>query len=262
MTDEHIPPASTGNTAPVHRVADPFDGASVLAEVAEWRHGHVVRTLDRTCNGRASDWGYVREYRKWHDLLVEAHTAGRRTKVDPFRGSPFHANLPYDVMPARFVRQVVGMLLAVQATEHLLAEHPQLAQLIDLDPELRSGPRREGLNIEPLHLYMSVYSGPWGYMTQPMAQVEVPLTPSALVVPPGSRSRTSSLFVLALSPFVFIAADAPGNRYGLEVSSWTRWRYDQRPRKSERDVTLPTVEDLEPGLRAMLQPADYIVRDL
>lgn len=252
MTDEHVPPKSTGNTGPV-RVADPFDGAAVLSEVAAWRDGHVVRTLCRTCNGRASDWGYVREYHKWHDLFVKAHTAGRRTKVDPFRGSPFSATLPYDVMPARFIRQVVGMMLAVQETEDLFAEHPQLAKLIDADPALPTGTRREGVEIEPLHLYLSVYSGPWAYGTRPMAQVEVPLEPGALIVPPGSSSRTTTLWVLALSPFVFIAADSPGDRYGFEITTWARWRFDQRPSKSERGVTLPTVEDLEPGLRAMLQ---------
>jgi hypothetical protein len=115
MTDEHIPPKSTGNDQPVQAVENPFDLETILREVAEWDEGHVVRTLDARCNQRASDWGYVKEYRKWHNLLEKAHLAGRATRHDPFRGSqPFPFELPYDAMPARFVRQVVGMLLAVQ----------------------------------------------------------------------------------------------------------------------------------------------------
>lgn len=164
MTDEHVPPKSTGNDEAVHLVEDYFDLDSVLAEVAEWDQGHVVRTLDRRCNGRASDWGYVKEYRRWHDLFKEAHRAGRATRIDPFRGDrPWSIDLPYDVMPARFVRQAIGMLLAVQASPDLLAGSPQLADLIAGDPDDGERPRPAGLTIEPMYLYLSVYSGRWSY---------------------------------------------------------------------------------------------------
>ncbi|MGE0178062.1 MAG: hypothetical protein AB7G17_13720 [Phycisphaerales bacterium] len=158
MTDEHVPPRSTGNDEPVRLIEDPFDLQGVLRQVAEWDEGHVVRTLDGRCNGRASAWGYVKEYRRWHDLFKEAHVAARATRIDPFRGAqPFSIDLPYDVMPARFVRQVVGLVLAVQESPQLFVGAPQLADLVGGDPDDEEQPRSGGLPIEPLHLYMSVY---------------------------------------------------------------------------------------------------------
>src|SRR5438046_1262491 len=107
MTDEHVPPRSTGNADPVGLLADPLDPKSIVRQVAEWREGHVVDTLDKRCNGRASNWGYVKEYRQWHELFVEhAKRIVAKTNKDPLRGDqPFAIELPYDANPARFVRQ-------------------------------------------------------------------------------------------------------------------------------------------------------------
>ena len=68
------------------------------------------------------------EYRRWFELSVaRLQAAGTQRNADPLRGTqPFEIGLPYDVQPARFVRQVLGMLLAVQATEHLFAAHSVL----------------------------------------------------------------------------------------------------------------------------------------
>lgn len=102
-------------------IADPFDVKAIVKQVGEWDEGHVVDTLGPACNERASNWGYVKEYRRWFDLFV-AETKGRaaKTGVDPLRDTtqPFVIELPYDVHPARFVRQVLGMFLAVQEAEH------------------------------------------------------------------------------------------------------------------------------------------------
>lgn len=261
MTDEHVPPKSTGNDDPVQLVEDPFDQQSVLRQVAEWDEGHVVRTLDRRCNERASDWGYVKEYRRWHDLFKDAHVAGRATRFDPFRGDqPFPMQLPYDVMPARFIRQVVGMLLAVQESPELFAGSPQLADLIGGDQEDDEEPSGAGLSIEPLHLYMSVYSGSWGYGTCPLSSVTIDLRPSSLVVPPGARARSVDVYVLALAPFAFVASGEPQANVGRSITEWATWERSQRPRRSERALDVPTVDMMEPSLRAMLYPNDYVVR--
>lgn len=261
MTDEHVPPKSTGNDEAVRLVEDPFDLGGVLAEVAEWGEGHVVRTLDLRCNGRASDWGYVKEYRRWHDLFKEAHVAGRARRVDPFRGDrPWSIELPYDVMPARFLRQVAGMLLAVQASPDLFAGSPQLADLIGGDLDDAEKPRAGGLTIEPMHVYLSVYSGCWSYVSAPITSLTIDMTPTALVVPLEARARAVDVYVLALAPFVFVASTAQLDNLGLDVSDWAAWERSQRPRRSERLLHIPTVDMMEPGLRAMLYPDDYVVR--
>ena len=261
MTDEHVPPKSTGNEDPVQLIEDPFDLQSVLRQVAEWDEGHVVRTLDGRCNGRASDWGYVKEYRQWHDVFKVAHVAGRATRVDPFRGAhPFSIELPYDLMPARFVRQVVGMLLAVQESPELFAGSPQLADLIGGDPDDDEQPRSAGLPIEPLHLYVSVYSGAWAYGTCPLTSLTIDLRPSPLIVPAGARAREADLYLLALAPFVFVAASEPQQNVGLSISEWTTWDRSQRPGRRERSLNVPTVDVMQPGLRAMLYSNDYVCR--
>jgi hypothetical protein len=70
-------------------------------------------------------------------------------------------------MPGRFVRQAVGMLLAVQESPSLFAAHPQLVDLIGCEPGSAARARTAGVPISPLRLYLSVYSGRWSYFTQP-----------------------------------------------------------------------------------------------
>jgi hypothetical protein len=261
MTDEHVPPKSTGNSEPVNLVEDPFDLPGVLQEVAEWDEGHVVRTLDLRCNGRASEWGYVKEYRRWHDLVKAAHVVGRAKRIDPFRGDqPFPIELPYDVMPGRFVRQVVGMLLAVQASHELLAGHPHLAELIGGDSVNDDQSRGPGLPIEPLHLYMSVYSGSWAYATDPLGSLATDLSASPLILPPGARTSEADVYVLALAPFAFVASSDQKENLGLGINDWATWERSRRPGKRERALLLPTVDTMHPALRAMLYPDDYVVR--
>lgn len=131
-----------------------------MQSVVEWPDGHVVRTLDRECNERASRWGYVKEYKKWFDAGSSgARKAFRLTGRDPLRGiEPFQFKLAYDFHPARFVRQVLGMFLAVQDSEHLFVTHPALPGIIGPDTSSDEERRRDGLDISPLHLYLSAYN--------------------------------------------------------------------------------------------------------
>jgi hypothetical protein len=262
MTDEHVPPKSTGNHEKVELVMDSFDLNSVLLEVAEWDEGHIVRTLDNRCNKRASDWGYVKEYRRWHEwFLAAAHAAGQENLVDPFKGEKaFSMQLQYDLMPARFVRQVIGMLLAVQESQKLIVDFPRLAELIGSEPRNDQQPRSAGTSIEPLHLYMSVYSGSWGYGTSPFLQITMDLTHSSLIVPAGARTQDLQVYLLALTPFVFVAASEPSANFGLSVQEWTTWDRSQRSARPMPTLDVPTVDMMEPWLRAMLEPNDYTFR--
>lgn len=265
MTGEHVPPRSTGNETPIGLVVAPFDLNSIVRQVAEWDEGHVVTTLDRGCNQRASDWGYVGEYRRWFELLVaEAKAVAAKASVDPLRSTtPFEIELPYDVHPARFVRQALGMFLAVQKTEHLFAAHPALPELIGPDPSDPSKRRTGGLDMSPLRLFVGVYNGKWGYGTEPMVAVKTSLGPSSqlLWTPPLSGSRVDELLVLCISPFVFVLTTADASDLGHDVSHWTQWSVDERPSKHERRLSLPTADQLQGGIRAMVYPADYVAHD-
>jgi hypothetical protein len=264
MTGEHVPPRSTGNTRPVGLVVDPFDLNSVVRQVAEWDEGHVVNTLDRACNARASDWGYVKEYRRWLELfVVGVKSVAAKTSVDPLREThPFEIELPYDVHPARFVRHVLAMFLAVQETEHLFAAHAVLPELVGPDPSDDSKRRTGGLDISPLHLYVSVYNGSWSYGTLPMLAIKTSLlaTTELLWTPRSSASEVDDLLILCLTPFAFVLTTADANDLGHDISPWTRWSVDQHMNKSELRLALPTADQLQGAIRAMIYPADYVVR--
>jgi hypothetical protein len=251
MTDEHVPPRSTRNEDPVGRVLDPFDLNSIVQQVAEWDEGHVVSTLCPGCNQRASDWGYVKEYRRWFELFVaETKAVAAKTGDDPLRGTkPFEIELPYDVQPARFVRQVLGMFLAVQEAEHLFAEFPVLPELIGPDPSDHSKRRADGIDISPLHLYVSVYNGKWGYGTSPMLTIKTSFGPASelLWTPPSSGSQVDDFLILCLTPFAFVLSTAGASDLGLDISHWTQWSVDQRPSKSELRLALPTADQLQGG---------------
>lgn len=264
MTREHVPPRSTGNRTPVGLVADPFDLNSVVRQVAEWHDGHVVSTLDSTCNKRAGDWGYVKEYRRWFELFVaEAKAAAATTGTDPLRGTkPFEIELSYDVHPGRFARQVLGMFLAVQATEHLFATYPALPELIGSDPSDGSQRRMGGLDISPLRLYLSVCNARWSYAAVPMLAVTTRLRPTSqlLWTPPSSPPRPDELLILCLSPFAFALTTADASDLGRDISHWTRWSADQRPSKRDRRFIVPTADQLQGGIRAIVYPAEHVVQ--
>lgn len=261
-----MPPRSTGNTGPVRRVVEPFHPASVVQEVAAWRDGHVVSTLCRECNHRAARWGYVAEYRKWHNLFVShARRVATMTGRDPLRSMDrFPLTLPYDVHPARFVRQVLGMFLAVQASEHLFATYPALHTLVGPEGVSLQASRNEGMDISPLHIYMSVCNANLGYATQPMASVQVSLAgpQSALWTPRPASGRMDELLLLSLTPFIFVMTTQGSDRLGQDITVWTTWSRDRRPRKSERSLDLPTVDMLESTFRALVYPLDYATSDI
>jgi hypothetical protein len=263
LTDEHVPPRSTNNNAPVGRVADPFVRDAVVREVAAWDEGHIVRTLDVGCNNRASRWGYVKEYRRWFELVVDqAKAVVRQTHIDPLRGAqPMEIELPYDVHPGRFVRQVLGMFLAVQATERSFVAHPKLPELIGPDPSDNSTRRVDGLDIAPLRLYLSVCNANWCYHETPMLTVTTTLDARSelLWTPPSSTpSQFDDALMLCLAPFAFVLTTKDARNLGRDISTWTQWSVDQRPNKNQRRITLPTVDQLQGAMRALVYPADYV----
>jgi hypothetical protein len=189
------------------------------------------------------------------ELVVDqAKRVVRRCGVSPLRGAKlFEIVLPYDAQPARFLRQVLGMFLAVQESPRLMIKHPALSKLIgpeSSDPKQR---RSAGADIAPLRVYASVCDTNWSYLSQPMVGMETDLI-----------ARTSApvveMLLLCLAPFVFILTTSRDSGLGLDISEYASWSVDQRPRKNERRLVLPPVDRLQAGLRAMLYPGDYVRR--
>lgn len=258
MTDEHVPPKSTENQQPVGSIDDPFGTYSIVREVAEWDEGHVVKSLDLECNGRASRWGYVREYRGWYDLFRSAAIEKAKiTKVDPLRGDqPFELDLPYNVHPARFVRQVVGMFLAVQQTRDLIDGYLSLGQLIGPESSSLHDRRKEGVDIAPLSISMSVCNGRWSYTKRPMSTVEMKIRKISETNETDAQyqSNMTETSVLSLAPFAFVLSTGKFQGLGYEITEWTKWPVDRRPSKSSRMLRIPTADRLPGGLTALIYP--------
>ncbi|MEV0943979.1 hypothetical protein AB0I90_26845 [Micromonospora wenchangensis] len=146
MTEEHLPPKSAGNAEPI-TIYNEVNGA--LKVLRSYEHGHTIPSLCRACNGGASERGLPQAYATWRKdtfgLLGQAaaamHAASGWDHNDLWRLAKSETEafwLPvehgrgiapgggFSLHPGRIVRQVIGMILAVQGTRHLRDEHPEL----------------------------------------------------------------------------------------------------------------------------------------
>jgi hypothetical protein len=132
------------------------------------------------------------------------------------------------------------------------------------DPSDPTQRRADGISLGLLHLYLSVCNAKWSYLNRPALVIEHSLTSGSrgsLWTPPGSTNRQDEFLMLSLAPFLFVLTTRDAPDLGEEISKWASWTVDQRPRRDERHLALPTADQLQGGLRAMIYPADYTVRD-
>lgn len=123
-------------------------------------------TLCASCSEHAAAW-YVPEYAKWSRIGAEAIADGPRDAIldaDP-RPTWTTAEL-FDVKPARFLRQVVTMLLAIAPAGFGWGHHPELAEFA------RDPGRRAGLPPE-YQFYLGLYRGPFARFVGYSAQLDV-----------------------------------------------------------------------------------------
>lgn len=258
MTEEHIPPRSTGNSQPVTLTT----GSGLLQELVLWREGHVVKSLCKACNGRASNFGYVKQYAAWHELFVdEAKRYARHTGFNALmEPTSFEIELPYDFEPGRFIRQVIGMFHAVQETHLLAASMPELLTLVGPDPEHNRERPHPPLAING-HLYLAVADIRWAYGTSPVMAIPITIGPAdtGLILPPASSGPTNDEYFMALTPFLFTLSTRPVDRAGLEITAWTELPVNgpgSRLKKSERRLAIPTLRQVDPMIRALVVDED------
>jgi hypothetical protein len=162
--------------------------------------------------------------------------------------------------PARFVRQVIGMVLAVQESERLWEDYEPLRRLIGPDPDRPDRPLPNGVDLEPMRLYMSICNTNWIYQHVPGGLVTIDLRPSPLWTPPGAvRHGMNDFVLLALSPFAFILTSNANARYGLDITEWATWNLGRRPSRSEAQLAVPTTDSIDALPRAMVYRDDYTV---
>ena len=144
------------------------------------------------------------------------------------QGTLIPVNLDYDLMPGRFTRMVIGMLLSTQDDPTVAQANPELRKAIGAGVERGSGPPG-GNTIGDWRLLIALADENWGFTT-----VAVPA--------PGSGVALS--FVDA--PFVFyLYWSDPATLHesdATDVTEWVGWDHNARfdgPRKHNAAVSLP-----------------------
>ena len=143
--------------------------------------GDGAVTLCAICNETAADW-YAPEFRKWCRAGAKLNDEGPSdASLNRSREPSWTSAELREVRPARFVKQLVTMLLAI-TSPGFAAEHEALAAFAE-------APGRRGLP-ERYQLYLSLYRGPYarfvGYSAQLDAHSGSPVELLELAYPPYS----------------------------------------------------------------------------
>ena len=255
MTEGHLPQRSVGNDSPTTSYVH-LPSAPNSSPLATWREGHTAPVLCEGCNSRANHFGYPTEFKLWYEFVIAQLKAYvDQNGTDPLNEPYLDIRVPYDRMPGRFVRQVIGNLLATQDSEQLFASYPALALLIGPDPKNMKhthGP----LDIAPLHLFMALANRNTLMTRVPFATVTTHLldrTTAGLFVPPRSSSVGFGV-AFVVSPFAFILADRsfPGIE-NLRIDPWTHMDVHERLTKRDLTIRVPTLSSWTGVTANMLQ---------
>jgi hypothetical protein len=166
MTEEHMPPKGALNVQRGRQVA--LDDALVSDELdppvtGSWLQGGIRGyMLCEPCNNTTGRWG--REYQEWarRAVLLLKGLPASVEELDESNGYSYVDVEFKNVYPARFVRQVIAMMLCVSGSAALGRRHPELVALALGGPAIPLPP--------PLRLYFNLYAdstariigGPYG----------------------------------------------------------------------------------------------------
>jgi hypothetical protein len=140
------------------------------------------RTLCSVCCETVADW-YVPEFRRWTAMGTELIETG--SPVDKLNADPHPTWTTAElrnVKPARFLKQLMTMLVAIAPPGFGTDQHPELAAYA-LAPGRRGLPAR-------YHMYLSLYRGPLarfvGYSAELDARTGTPTELLEVAYPPFS----------------------------------------------------------------------------
>jgi hypothetical protein len=149
-------------------------------------------TLCDDCSAGAAKW-YLPEFRRWTRMAEDVIARGRAPEDLEREGRPTWSTALFeDVRPARFMKQVVTMLLAITPPGFLTSGHVDLGEYAR-DPKRIALPPR-------YQFYLSLFHGPYARFVGYSAQLNV------------ATGQTEQLIELAYPPFscvLSLAGDAP-----------------------------------------------------
>jgi hypothetical protein len=227
LTREHLPPRSARNRGRVRERTLSFDYRPE-AELGEWMEGHTRTVLCDTCQHNPPEWRYPEEYNRWREAVVpqlEARVAAGNALTE--QGALLKIELPYDRMPGRFTRMVLGMILSAMDDPAVVRDHSILPAAIGAGLPRGSEPPN-GASIEPWRLLLGLADEPWGFTTR-------------LVLAPGAGAVASFVD----PPFVFYlqhGSEVPHPTDGTDITRWLTWDHSTRfdgPRRREGSLVIP-----------------------
>lgn len=242
LTKEHVPPRSAGNAAPIRMTtAQSFENLGPT-EFTTHDDGFCVGSLCEACNLRGSTEGTVAAYTKLRDFVLgRASREATDNNVDILRDlDGLEIDLPYDLMPSRFARQLVSMLVSVQTNPEALPDIDRLRAIAMLEK-----PERAANRLGRWKLGLGVTNQNYGWTRFPVSEVRLATT--NLWLPEKSRSTTHSIVLMVLTPFFVTLTNGP-MALGLDVSDWVDMHHHQRIKRTELTVLLPNAWSTCPQL--------------
>jgi hypothetical protein len=246
MTEEHLPPRVAGNKSPITVYNEQDGGLTVLRS---FEGGHTVPSLCATDNTNASDRGLPQAYALWRNdtigHLQEAAAAFHQVSGKPHNDMFFAVRksgafiLPMEhgtklgsahivnLNPGKIVRQVLGMMLAVQNRRYLLDTQPQLAAAYRTD---------EPASIEPFALHVALANCGLGYFRDAVLSVSIDLTGD-------SKSRTTEFWAVAFTPFLILLTNGPKAPIeATRIDQWLDYPVGLAFNKHDRKVRYPIAD--------------------
>ena len=226
LTQEHIPPRSSGNSDPISRSNEPplsVPAHPILDKETDWPGGHTVRTLCGDCNHKPSRWGYVASYEKLRDFFVSEalERAELSGGFDPIANREFGAvELPYDLNPRRFLAQCIGMVMASQISPSLVA-NDVLRSFIGADLRRDASPPST-LGLGEFTASLALCNKNIAFQRSPVAHVG-----------PGGGSYSWTFF---FTPFAFTLNEGPMPPLwqAVDISAWADLDHHDRLKPAAR----------------------------
>ncbi|MFG3037159.1 hypothetical protein ACGFYZ_09670 [Streptomyces sp. NPDC048330] len=243
MTEEHLPPRVAGNQSPVTMYNEQNGALTVLRS---FERGHTIPSLCRADNNNASHRGLPEAYALWRDdsigHLKEAaaafHQVSGRAPNDLFSitardGGAFMLPMEHgtrlgsehitNLNPGKIVRQLLGMMLAVQDTRYLFDAHPQLTAAY------RSN---EPASIEPFALHVALADAGLCYFRDGAVSVSVSLT--------GQGATSIEFWAVSFPPFlIFLTSGPEAPIEATRVDEWLAYPLSRAFSKRDRKVRYP-----------------------
>jgi hypothetical protein len=169
--------------------------------------------LCRSCNNATGRWG--REYQEWARRAILLFN-GLPTPVDELDASDGYPYVSVEfkqVYPARFVRQVIAMMLSVSGSAELGRRHPELVDLALGGPASPLPP--------PLRLYFNLY---------PDSTARIAGGPHGQGVYSHEAGAWRWMLEVSFAPLatILLLEGPPDAGLGVEISQLTEWKLDQR----------------------------------